>query len=400
MVRSSVDWRSIEKTPGENSRGGADGLFKPLADNNFAPLILIMNNPEWAANSPCGPVNDLLAFERFIGALAARYPQARHWALYNEPDNALYPQVSPGGCFGGGDINSNGKPDVEDYAEQLRIAWRAVHRANPDAHLLIGALAYDNFDPSSVPSGYPGGGNGGAFNYNFLPQLLSYMQQHPLPNGEKYFDMLSFNFYFIYGPYWERVAGGVGVSAKANMLNKLMNDHGISAPLVVSETGEDTTRVGNEGQSDYMTKTYVRGLASRIQAMIWWTYKDYADSSPPPTNTWKYGLIDQNNTPKPVYSAFQTASRELTGATFVQPLEVAGGEAYLFSKDGGGKAVAWSSSETPVSIAFAATRLSVLDMYGTSREITDGAPEDNDSAAGRIGVGIDQKPVYIQVIAQ
>lgn len=400
MVRFSVDWKSIEKTPGEYSWGGTDSLFKTMADNNFAPLILIMNNPDWAANSPCGPVNDMLAFERFIGALVARYPQSKHWALYNEPDNALYPQVSPGGCFGGGDINSNGKPDVQDYAEQLRVAWRAVHKANPEALLLTGALAFDNFEPTTVPSGYPGGGNGGAFNYNFAPQLFQYMQQNPLPNGEKYFDLLSFNFYFVYGAYWERAAGGVSISAKANMLNKLMRDNGVSVPLLVSETGEDTTRVGNAGQSDYMTKTYVRGLASNIQAMIWWTFMDYADSSPPPTNTWKYGLIDQNKTPKPVYSAYQTASHQLTGAVIVQPLEVQGGEAYLFSKDGGGLAVAWSLSESPVIIPFAASKLAVTDMYGVSREISDGAPEDNDGAAGRIGVGINQNPVYIQVVAQ
>ncbi len=398
MVRLSIYWRTIEKTPGAYTWGSSDGLVKTLTENNFAPLVLIEKNPEWAANTPCGPVSDLLALERFIRALVARYPQVKHWALYNEPDNSAYPRITPAGCFGGDDINGNGKRDVEDYAEMLRVARRALHQANPDALLLIGALAYDNFDPASVPPGYPGGGNGGSFDYTFAPRLFQYMQAHPLANGEKYADVFTFNFFQIYGPYWQRQAGGVGISAKANMLNTLMRDNGVSFPLLVSETGEDTTRVGNAGQSDYVTKTYVRGLASELLAVVWWTYQDFPDSAAPPTNTWKYGLIDQATNVKPAYAAFQTASRELTGAQFSQVLPIQGGEAYLFNKDGGGKAVAWSKSDAPITISFAATQLQVMDLYGAKKLIADGAPEDTDSEVGRIGVSVGPSPFYIQAV--
>jgi hypothetical protein len=147
-------------------------------------------------------------------------------------------------------------------------------------------------------------------------------------------------------------------------------------------------------------KTYVRGLASQLRAMVWWTFRDHPDSNPPPSNTWKYGLIDQGKTPKPAYGAFQTASRELTGTRFVQSLEVQGGEGYLFAHESGGKAVVWSSSDAPVSIAFTASRLLVVNMYGAKRELVDGDPQDNDAAVGRIGIGVDRNPVYIQVIAQ
>lgn len=400
MVRLSAEWKTIEKTPGTYTWGSTDSALNPLLANNMAPLVLIMENPAWAANSPCGPVQDLLAFERFIGALVAKYPQVKFWALYNEPDNSAYPKVSPGGCFGGDDIDGNGKRDVEDYAEHLRLAWRALHRANPDARLVTGALAFDSFDPASVPAGYPGGGQGGNFDYSFPGRLFQYIQSHPLQDGEKYFDILSFNFYYIYGPYWEKTVGGVGISAKVNMLEKLMRDNGVSFPMLVSETGEDSKRVGDDAQSEYLVKTYVRGLASHLQAMIWWTFQDYPDSNPPPSNTWKYGLIDQDKTPKLSYGAFQTASRELTGARFLQPLEVQGGEGYLFTQDEGGKAVVWSSTDSPVSISFTASKLLVVNMYGAKKEVPDGDPQDNDAAAGRIGIGVDRNPVYIQVVAR
>ena len=76
-------------------------------------------------------MNDLLGFEDFIRTLAARYPQVRYWSLGNEPDNAGSADHPETVCFGGNDVNGNGKPDVEDYAEErLHIAWHAIHRAN------------------------------------------------------------------------------------------------------------------------------------------------------------------------------------------------------------------------------------------------------------------------------
>ena len=75
-----------------------------------------------------------------------------------------------------------------------------------NAELVTGALAFDNFAEATAPPGYPAAGKGGSFDYNFPQQLFAYMQAHTLPQGEKYFDILSFNFYFVYGAYWEKQA--------------------------------------------------------------------------------------------------------------------------------------------------------------------------------------------------
>ncbi|HZQ07694.1 MAG TPA: hypothetical protein VFD70_14015, partial [Anaerolineae bacterium] len=159
---------------------------------------------------------------------------------------------------------------------------------------------------------------------------------------------------------------------------------------------DDSTRVGNDGQSEYAVKTFTRGLASGITHMIWWTFQDFPDSAPPPSNTWKYGLVDQNLSPKPAYAAYQTASRELTEAVYQQPLSVKGGEGYLFTKNGSGKAVVWSASDVPVTVTFAGNALQVTDMYGATRTVTDGSTDDQDGTVGRIGIQI-KSPVYIGV---
>lgn len=394
MVRTSVEWDGVETTPGVYNWGGVDSMFKTLLTNNLAPLVMVLNNPKWVATTQCGPVDDLVAFDKFLRTLVARYPDVRYWALYNEPDN----EHPGGGCFGGQDLNNNGKPDVQDYAEQLRIAWRAIHQTNPNAVLITGAVAFDNFSEGTVPSGYPGGGKGGTFNYHFLEQLFGYVQANPLPGGDKYFDLVGFNFYGIYGPYWESQTGGIGVGAKVDMLKRLMNNAGISAPLLLSETGSNSKTVGDEEQSLFAVKTLTRSLANGVSHVVWWTFQDVEDAKPPPFNTWKFGLIDENQKPKPSYNAFQTLTHQLTGASFGGPLQVAGGEGYLFSQDKTDKAVVWSASDQPTTITFSGKALQVTDTYGTVHTVQDNSAEDKDSAEGRIALAVDKNPVYIQLL--
>lgn len=398
MVRTSVAWSTVEGKQGEFRWQGIDNSFKILRANNLTPLVLILDNPSWAANTPCGPVNDLAAFDSFMRTLVARYPDVHYWALYNEPDNAHYPEHPGGGCFGGQDLNSNGKPDFQDYAEELRVAWRAVHGSNPNARLVTGAVAFDNFDEASAPERYPGGGKGGTFNYHFLEQVFGYMQANPLPDGDKYFDLLGFNFYGIYGPYWERQVGGIGVSAKANKLKSLMNAAGISAPLLVSETGSNSGSVGDQVQSEFAVKTLTRGLASGIAHVIWWSFQDASDSDPPPVNTWKYGLIDQHQKAKASFTAYQTTAHELMGATFTGPLQVEGGEGYLFTVDKANKAVVWSASDQTVTIAFSGKAIQVTDMSGVARVVQDNSGDDKDGAEGRIAVAVGTSPLFIELL--
>src|SRR5260221_11976070 len=119
-----------------------------------------------------------------------------------------------GGCCGSireGGVNHNGVSDSKEYAIMLATAWQAVHLANRNAMLTSGAFAYDSFDTTSAPPGYPGGGNLGSFNYHFMDNVFTYMAAHPLSAGQKYMDMVLFNYYDRYGTYyWEKIMPGYG----------------------------------------------------------------------------------------------------------------------------------------------------------------------------------------------
>lgn len=77
-------------------------------------------------------------------------------------------------------------------------------------------------------------------------------------------------------------------------------------------------------------------------------------------------------------------------------LSIDGGEGYLFNKSGAGVAIVWSASAEPITVSFAGNALQITDMFGAARAITDGSPDDQDSAAQSIGLQVDHNPIYVQ----
>jgi GH35 family endo-1,4-beta-xylanase len=418
--RISVNWRSLEPTQGTYDFTSADASLTPLINAGFSLIVYLAENPSWAANTPCGPVypDKVTAFANMLGALAARYPKVKIWAAYNEVDfGDSNTAKNTGGCFGLDDVNGNGIPDYEDYAVMLAAGWKAVHDANSSALFAMGAVAYDNFNVATAPKGYPGGGNGGLFNSKFLPKLFTYMKNNLLSNDQKYIDMLLFNYYDIYGPYWQQKVGGIGILAKAKVLRQLMSKNGVPVvPLFVTESGVSSSRygVGLNGQARCLTITMVRGAAANLNGVIWWTFKDFADNAQFPQNTWKYGIVDQNLQPKLSYTALQTVANELDGVTFKKNMtnttNFSGVEAYSFAGNGMTKFVVWgvgikpSDSTIPECAwsrakklaTFKAKTLRVVTYLGAVKTIQDNSKKDQDPRVGYMAIKVGNDPLIVQ----
>ncbi|MBI4670400.1 MAG: hypothetical protein HY741_01860 [Chloroflexi bacterium] len=425
-VRVALNWDTLEATQGVYDFTTADTVLNPLLAAGLSPMVFFTGNPAWAANTRCGPVdtkdpNLVAAFANVLGALAARYPDVKLWALYNEVDwDTDNPTHTNGGCFGArtaGGVNTNGVQDANEYAIMLAAAWQQVHAANPNALLASGAVAFDNFNTATAPAGYPGGGAGGVFNYNFTTALFQYMQAHPLPSGQKYMDMVLFNYYDIYGRYWETRAKGRGVQAKAAVLRQNMKNAGIPVTsLFVSETGEDSQNalVGLQGQARCLNRTMIRGAAAKLEGLVWWTFQDFPDSAPWPQNLWKYGVVDQNLQPKPSYTAFKTIASELNGLSYRKTLSNKTGfssiEAYRFVGQGATKIVVWSSSIKSQSnktecawtrntklATFKAKRLRVVSYLGSVKLIKDNSKADKNKTVGQIAIKVGADPLIVQL---
>ena len=423
--RISLWWRNLEATEGVYDFTSSDKILNRLLDAGFSLIVYVDKNPTWVADTECGPLKPgkVQAFANLYSALAARYPNVKVWAAYNEVDFD-YADVNrnTGGCFGGrgsnGDLNNNGKEDYKDYAEMLAAAHKAVHAANPNAQFAMGAMSYDNFNVGTAPSDYPGGGNGGLFNSYFASDLFKYMKNNPLSNGEKYMDMVLFNFYNLYGPYWQKKSSGYGIQAKAKVLRKLMTDSGIPVvPLFVTETGERPTRdwVGLDGQARCLNRTMVRGAAVKLTGIIWWTFRDSIDNP-----DWKYGIVNQNLQPKPSYTALQTLVTELNGLEYSKTKSnktgFKGVESYYFVGGGMKKYVVWAFSKAnppdpwvkpecdwprnTAKATFKATKLRVVNYLGVVKTIKDNSKKDQDPAVGSIAIKVSGDPLIVQINPQ
>lgn len=415
--RGSISWRVIEPTQGTYNFDYYDDVWNRIHAAGFAPVMFISDNPDWVANTHCGPIdtNDpakMAAFSAFITKLVQRYPGIERWALYNEPDYSNYALYggTGGGCFGDhitNDLNANGVNDRADYARMLAAAWKATHQANPNAQLAMGAVAYDAFDPTTSPAWY--GGSTGFFNYYFLPELFAYMQAHPLPNGEKYMDLMMFNFYDSFSPKWQQRSPRKGLLAKADVLQNLMAEYGLSFPMFVGETGVDSVWTGEQQQANCLIMTMTRGKAFGLRGMIWWTFQDL------PARNWYYGVVNPDFAPKPSYYAFQTIARELKGYAFDKTLSGISGfnyvEAYQFINGSHTKVVVWSDAiaqtrggppcalfreNRGASFGPRVSRLDIVNTAGAASVLLDNGVGDVDSRVGIIKLNVGSEPLFIQ----
>jgi hypothetical protein len=125
--------------------------------------------------------------------------------------------------------------------------------------------------------------------------------------------------------------------------------------------------VTEEEQADYLVRYYLICLASGlIERVFWWQL-----AAP------GYGLIDSREEPwrkRPSYFAFRTMTGILSGSTFVgkaENAEKAGGEFYLFEKQGRDFAVCWTSG-TPFEHEFSRSVGRLLGRDGKDLEVRPG----------------------------
>lgn len=428
--RTSVAWIGVEPVPSAPAQfhwDGPDSVIPPLLAQGIQPLVLIGDNPSWAAATPCGPVHNVADLAEFVGALGARYPAVRYWGFYNESDLTTYSvsHVSNGGCFGETDLDHNNTPDYADYAEMMRAAWKALHSANPEAKLVFGLLAYDNFDPNDSPPNYPGGC---CFGYHFLDNLLGYMRAHPLPAGEQYADVLGFNDYRLYNDYyWELFYPGDGIAAKINALRQKMQEYGFNFPMLASEVSSGGTEPAAGGisyheQARDLARMMTQSAASGLDMSVWWTFADYPNpcgnstavasdlpagqiklagalraarkqggASPDELCSWPtHGIVDEYQRPKPSYYAFKIVSEQLRGWTPLAFKTKAGLSVFTFEQGPREKRVYYVKSGGPRTVTLTSPELRVVDLFGAPKVLR---ADDK----GKVTLTVGEDPIYVEL---
>lgn len=389
-IRYPLRWRHIEPentTPESYNWSGNDQALLAARESNLDLILTITEQPEWAAPQSMGVPYDRSELAEFLKAAVERFdgdghqdapgnPVVLYYELYNEPDMTIESVMgsAPWGYKG------------DQYASLMAYLYPVLKEANPKAKLVVGGLASDGFDT-----------NGGPFARQFLDDVLSACV------GIDCFDVMNFHYYPAFHGEWDSY--GSGLIGKANYFRQKLEQYGKGdKELICTETGSrgHPDWGGDEQQSRYAVKAFVKGIAADLPIVIWFTA---LDSTIPES---LYGLYDDSYNPKPAYDAFATTSQMIIGAEYVRALdsEETGSldlEGYLFSKaDGSRLIVIWTEDDTRYNpddnptAQFTVNTPSLLltDKFGQStQQIND---LDDGTADQKVTLTIDGSPVFIE----
>ncbi len=402
-------WDEIETSPGVYNWTQTDHILADSSRLGFNTIVTIIGNPDWAAETHCGPIYEehLPDFARFLTAVTQRYSvppyNIRYWALYNEPDNAnAAPQYADwlGGCWGAHHPNALSDAGGAAYAHMLSYAYPAIKAGNPQAQVLLGGLAYDYFATID---------RDGFFDPSFLDDLL-------IAGGGQYFDIINFHYFPWFSWRWKDDSNGIDIYNRSIVFksryirNEVKRYIGETKPIICTETGIGSAdREGNdvsELQANYVIKAMVRGMYAGLRANIWFEGVD---------ETWipggalmrSMGLLTADGAPKPSYYAYQTLVHELSGARFIHVRDDldAGYEGYVFETSGWQKTVLWRSEagESTVSFPVPSPRgfVHIVAPDGTRMNVFDGSAADIDGQEnGFVKVEVSETPRFYDVYRQ
>lgn len=394
-----LKWSDIETSPGVYDWSKWDTILANTAAEGYQIILAVNENPAWAADYACGPVRTqyLPTFANFLEEAVRRYSvppyNILHWALYNEPDNSNAVDYAwLGGCWGFAN-NPKAAPGASGaaYANMLSYAYPAIKAGNPDAQVVLGALAYDWFTYEDGP-----------FDAAFLDDMLA-------AGGAQYFDIINFHYYPAFDYRWQdpdnfdRYDRGI-VYKSRYLQDEVERYSGDVKPIMCTEAGLSSTSPYGEPrdlvQARFVLQIFARAMSGGIFPMLWF---EGVDESWLGEEIGTMGLLTDKLEPKMAYDTYRVMVDELSGATFLRTRDDLWlrFEGYDFDVNGRKKTVIWETSNEAVELFMAVSQpggtLRVVEIDGSETYLRDGGPDDSDHIAnGWVSVMITGDPKIIE----
>jgi hypothetical protein len=278
FVRMDLGWNGIEKTKGVYDFSAFDTLLADL-DKADARAILIFDYSNDLYDGGLSPYTDAgrAAFAAYAAAAAKHFAnRGVIWEIYNEPNIGFW----------------RPKPSVDAYISLVKATVAAVRKADPNATIMAGAT-------SAFPMDYISAlfASGAMSNVNAL-------SVHPYRGSSPETAALDF----------ARVRA---VIARFTPPGKA------PLPIVCSEWGYSTATngVSEQKQAEYVLREYLANLAAGVNLTIYYDWKN--DGPDPANNEHRFGVQQQDLTPKPAFLAVQGLVQALRGYTFRHRLAAA-----------------------------------------------------------------------------
>ena len=298
-------WSLIQK---DGPASWGDGYFTDQqitqeAARSIQVVGLAMYTPQWASSNPQAPrpsnvpANLYLAFDdpnnywgQFMFKLAKRYAgQIDTWVVWNEPD--MYSDT----------VAYTWDGSVGDMYQLVKVASQAVKKANPDARIALPGMTYWWDKEGGRPS--------------YLARLLQVAAQDPTAAAHgDYFDIVILHQY----------SNPLNIYAAARVFQRTLSLFGLERPIWIGESNvvpadDPMNPIGPafhatmDQQASYIIQAFALARAAGAERMSIYKLMDEAREG----SAELYGLVRNDGTPRPAYTAYQTAVRYMSRPTSV-----------------------------------------------------------------------------------
>jgi hypothetical protein len=249
-IRIQVQWREIERSPGQYDFAPLERIVNLARQNNVRVLASVLKAPSWATSDGSdGIPGDAAPYQALMQQLASVFKgRVDAWEIWNEQNLAT---------------ETGGTVDLGRYVNLLKAGYTGVKAGNPDAIVVFGGLTPNGVNDPSIA----------------IDDVLYMQQIYAYNNGEvkQYYDVLGAH------PggnsnspdqYWPDNPGTHGWSddesfyfRRIQQLRDVMVDNGEGAKQIwLTEFGWTTANqapgygygefVTDQDQADYLVRAY------------------------------------------------------------------------------------------------------------------------------------------------
>lgn len=356
--RITFQWSRIQ--PNNSGEWIEDPVPDAVLDAELAAgrqlVGLIITTPQWATdhakgagvplglNYPVEDPNNLWA--DFIRKMVTRHQgRIHHWIIWNEPDIWSTNFQSWGGS-------------VEDFVQLMKVAYDVAHQIDPNVSIHLPAVTHW-WD----------------VNYGrelFMRQYLKELVSDPFAAEHNYyFDAFTLHLYFNTDTVYDLTLG----------YRSLLAEYGIRKPLWVAETNapanndpampvpEAQFQITLEDQAAFIIQSFAMALAGGAERIAVYKMIDIPGDY---SNPEAFGLMRADNTRRPAFTAYQTASRYMAGFQTAKLVRRDSATVVAIQRADGWTTAVWARGAAPVTIQVTAHANSALkvDWRGNAQTLS------------------------------
>ena len=369
---AGVGWTRVQLRWAELQPNGPDDwnpffFPDPILDRELAAgrevVGLLINTATWAVSEPIAP-NGFATPPRglylpyddpgnlwanFIRLMVTRYKgRINHWIIWNEPD-----------LQHGDDLGLVWAGTVEDYYQLVKVAYLTAKEIDPTCVIHVTGTSYW-WDHKYGRE-------------QWLKRFFDVVAADPqAPAHDYYFDAVTTHIYFKIHTIWDII----------RFVKTSMDEHGINKPIWLAETNappsddpaaipaEISFEITQEEQAAFIIQASALALAAGAERIE--IYKMIDKSADSGTDPEPFGLVRQDGSYRPAFTAFQVAARYIRDVRSATR-DLWGETAQITLNEGNRTlTVLWNRIGQPRTVRLAAitTQATLVDQTGQTRTIS------------------------------